>query len=253
MFLPFPENGGVSVSMEKIQRISTGLSTLDSLIEGGIPKGTVNLLSGACGTGKTILAMQFLYEGAKKYGEPSVYLSLEENPKDLITNMGILGWDLQELIDKGKLLIVKPEVYSFDSLKRILSDSVDKIHATRLVVDSYSVMLTYFSDSTEIRNGLVALDRHIKKLGCTALIISDIKEGSGTFSTTGVEEFIVDGVIILHLVPHPRQPYESIRTLSIRKMRATLHSLKTYSFDIKKGGVHLTKKCMYWPLTTEVQ
>lgn len=222
-----------------IARVKTGFPQLDGILEGGLPAGSITLLSGACGTGKSTFAMQFLYNGAKFFGEPGVYVTLEEDPKKLMQNMGLFGWEVEELIAQKKLMIIKPEIYKFDSIKHIIGDAMDRIGAKRLVVDSYSVMLTYFSDPYEVRNGLVQLDREIKKMNCTALVISDIKDNSEIFSTTGVEEFIVDGVIVLYLMKNPRNLYESQRALAVRKMRATHHSLRTYPFEIRSDGISL--------------
>ncbi|MCX6773317.1 MAG: KaiC domain-containing protein [Candidatus Micrarchaeota archaeon] len=224
----------------RVQRVATGLNGLDKMLQGGIPRESIILLSGACGTGKSTFAMQFLYYGAKYCNEPGVYVTLEEDPKKLVENMALFGWDLQTLVDEKKLIVIKPEVYKFDSIKQIIGDAIEKIGARRLVVDSYSVMLTYFNDPYEIRNGLVQLDREIKKMGCTAMVISDIKDNSEIFSTTGVEEFIVDGVIVLYLIKNPDHPYESKRAISVRKMRATQHPLNLYPFDINSEGVSIS-------------
>lgn len=223
----------------KVNRVATGLGGLDKVLQGGIPRESIILLSGACGTGKSTFAMQFLYYGAKYCNEPGVYVTLEEDPKKLTENMSLFGWDLQALIDRKKLIVIKPDIYKFDSIKQIIGDAIDKIGAKRLVVDSYSVLLTYFSDPYEIRNGLVQLDREIKKMGCTAMVISDIKDNSEIFSTTGVEEFIVDGVIVLYLIKNPSHPYESKRAISVRKMRATSHPLNLYPFEIGGRGISI--------------
>lgn len=225
------------LSNSNIRRVATGLHGLDQMLQGGLPSESVVLLSGACGTGKSTFAMQFLYYGAKYCNEPGVYVTLEEDPKKFVENMSLFGWDLQKLIDQKKLIVVKPEVYKFDSIKQIIGDAIEKIGAKRLVVDSYSVLLTYFNDPYEIRNGLVQLDREIKKMGCTAMVISDIKDNSEIFSTTGVEEFIVDGVIVLYLIKSVAHPYESRRAIAVRKMRATSHPLNFYPFEIGTRGI----------------
>jgi KaiC/GvpD/RAD55 family RecA-like ATPase len=217
-------------------RTATGIPGFDSLIEGGIPAGTTCLLSGSCGTGKSTFAMQFLYNGAKQ-GEAGVYVTLEEEPENLVQDMRLFGWDIDELIRGKKLLIIKPDVYKFESIKQIIGDAIDKIGAKRLVVDSYSVLLTYFDDPYEIRNGLVQLDREIKKMGCTTIVISDIKDNSETYSTTGVEEFIVDGVIVLYMLRAGEQMSEWQRAIFVRKMRATTHPLSLFHFDITQKGI----------------
>jgi len=229
---------------ESIVRVATGIPGFDSILQGGIPFGTTILLSGACGTGKSTFAMQFLYNGAKHWGEPGVYVTLEEDQLKLAQNMRLFGWDIDELMRQKKLLIIKPDVYKFDSIKQIIGDAIDKIGAKRLVVDSYSVLLTYFEDPYEIRNGLVQLDREIKKMDCTTIVISDIKDNSETFSTTGVEEFIVDGVIVLYMIKGERSSSESKSAVFVRKMRATDHPLSYFQFFIKGDGIEVSKADM---------
>jgi circadian clock protein KaiC len=219
------------------ERTSIGLPNLDKLLEGGLPKGTINLVSGACGTGKTILAMHFIYYGAKYLNEPGVYITLEEDPEELIKNMRLFGWDIDDLIREKKIAIIRPVIYKFDSLKQILSDTIERISAKRIVVDSYSVLLGYFSDLYKVRTGLVHLDEEIKKMGCTALIISDINDGSAILSASGLEEYIVDGVVVLYLMKKPAYPYGAFRALSIRKMRSTHHPLDLYPFEITDHGI----------------
>ncbi|MEI6394611.1 MAG: ATPase domain-containing protein, partial [Verrucomicrobiota bacterium] len=153
-------------------------------------------------------------------------------------------WDIDELIKKKKFLVIKPDVYKFDSIKQIIGDAIDKIGAKRLVVDSYSVLLTYFDDPYEIRNGLVQLDREIKKMDCTTIVISDIKDNSETFSTTGVEEFIVDGVIVLYMIKGPNATSSSRRAVFVRKMRATKHPLSYFEFEITRLGIIVSEKDM---------
>jgi circadian clock protein KaiC len=225
------------VPLRKIVRLKTGFPRMDAMLQGGLPENTITLLSGACGTGKSTFAMQFIYHGAKYCNEPGVYVSLEESPESIVNNMSMFGWDIHDLIEQKKIMVIKPEIYKFDSLKQVIADSIEKIGAKRLVVDSYSVLLTYFSDANQIRNGLVQLDREIKKIGCTAIVISDIKDNAEIFSTTGVEEFIVDGVIVLSLMKDINNQYSHRRTLSIRKMRATRHPLSMYNFDITSDGI----------------
>jgi circadian clock protein KaiC len=221
------------------ERTSIGLPNLDKLLEGGLPKGTINLVSGACGTGKTILALHFIYYGAKFLDEPGVYVTLEEDPEELVNTMRLFGWDIDDLICKKKIAIIRPVIYKFDSLKQIIGDSIERIAAKRVVVDSFSVLLGYFSDIYKVRNGLLHLDDEIKKMNCTALIISDINDGSQILSASGLEEYIVDGVVVLYLMKKPAYPYKAFRALSIRKMRSTHHPLDLYPFEITDKGIEI--------------
>ncbi|MGQ4872254.1 MAG: ATPase domain-containing protein, partial [Candidatus Thorarchaeota archaeon] len=90
----------------KIERVKTGIPGLDELIEGGFPKGDTILVAGKAGTGKSILATQFLYRGAVDYGEPGVLVTLEEPPRLIKRNMMRFGMDLEKLEREGMLAIV---------------------------------------------------------------------------------------------------------------------------------------------------
>jgi circadian clock protein KaiC len=203
----------------------TGIPGLDEMFEHkGIPEGNMVLLSGACGTGKSIFGMQFLYYGAMN-GESGVYVSLEEPVERVIKNMEGFGWDVRKLIDEGKLVITRPEIYELEALKRSIFDSVEQIGAKRLVIDSFTLISTYLKDTYDVRKTMFDVGHEIKKLKCTTLLISDMIEKSSTFSVSGFEEFIADGVIVLYLVQDQSRNY-LLRTLLIRKMRGTKHSLK---------------------------
>jgi len=204
----------------------TGISGLDELFEHkGIPEGNMVLLAGACGTGKSIFGMQFLYHGAKEENDPGVYVSLEESPERVMKNMEEFGWDVKKLVDEGKLLIIKPEIYELNALKRTIFDAVERIKAKRLVIDSFTLISTYLKDDYDVRKTMFELGHEIKKLKCTTLLISDTVEKANTFSVSGFEEFIADGVIVLYLIKDTSKNY-LLRTLLIRKMRGTQHSLK---------------------------
>lgn len=203
----------------------TGIPGLDELFEHkGIPEGNMVLLAGACGTGKSIFGMQYLYKGAEK-GEAGVYITLEEPPERIVKNMEAFGWNVKKLIDEGKLLIKRPEIYELEALKRTIFDSVERIGAKRLVIDSFTLISSYLDDNYDVRKTMFDLGHEIKKLECTTLLISDMVERSSTFSVSGFEEFIADGVIVLYLVQDTSKNY-LLRTLLIRKMRGTQHSLK---------------------------
>ncbi len=219
------------------KKIKSGIKGLDEMLGGGFPAGSLILLAGSCGTGKSTFAMQFLYNGAAKFNEPGVYVSLEEEPEQIIGDMAAFGWDIKKLVSQKKIIIIKPEIYDFDALRRTIVDAVDRIGAKRLVVDSFALISMYFKGGGyEVRKVLLNLDREIKKLGCTTLAISDVVEGQQAYSSSGMEEFIVDGVVAVHLVTKGEQG-ETVRTIQIRKMRSAHHMLKRVPFEIEKGGI----------------
>ena len=216
----------------KLETIESGINGLDDILGGGVPQNSVVLLSGSCGTGKSIFGMNFLIEGALK-GEPGIYISLEESPESNIKQMKLFGWPVDELIRKGKLMILQPELYNFDALLTTIEDSVDRIKAKRLVIDSISIIGMYFADPYKVRKSLLQLSTLLRKLKCTTFAIDEIKEGEPSLSAYGVEEFVVDGVIILYLI---KRSNIYIRAAVVRKMRGMPHSTKIHPMEIKSPG-----------------
>lgn len=224
--------------MNRIERIETGIPGLNELTEGGIPSGTLNILAGHCGTGKSTFAMQFLYYGAKEKNEPGVYISLEEQPEEVLENFDRFNWDLEDLIKKKKLSIIKFELHKFDSLKQVIGDEINRIGAKRLVIDPFSLITAYFNNVYDTRKALSDLAREIRTFNCTTLAITDLKEGEQSFSSTGFEEFVVSGVISLDLILK-KDSNSFIRTILIRKMARTNHSLKLVPLEIGSDGISL--------------
>lgn len=221
----------VELNIESIERVKTGVIGLDELIEGGIPRNSIVLVSGTTGTGKSILGMQFLIEGALE-GEPGVYVSLEEPQEKTIMQMKTIGFPIDKLIDANLLLITQPELYDFDKLMAHIEDAITKIGAKRLVIDPISLISLYFQDDFKVRRAILELERTLKRLACTTIAIAELREDQqGSVRMYGVEEFVVDGVIILYYIKT-----ENVfnRALAIRKMRATEHSLRIHPLKISR-------------------
>ena len=213
-------------------RIPTGVKGFDELVEGGLPESSLVIVTGGCGTGKSIFAMNFLVEGALR-NEPGVYVSLEEDVQENIKEMMLFEWPIEQLISEKKLLITQPELYDFDKLVTHIEDAATKMKAKRIVIDSSSLIGLYFKDAFKVRRAMIDLENMLKRLKSTAVVINEIKEGDEGLSTYGVEEFIADGVIVLYC-----QKKENLfaRAVAIRKMRATNHSMKIHPMQIRKPG-----------------
>lgn len=212
-----------------LQRIASGVQGLDKIINGGFPKDSFILLTGACGTGKFTFSMNFLTQGAKNK-EPGIYLSLEETPEEAMLEANKFGFEIDSLIKNNALLFLKPELYDFDRLLQVIEDRVNSINAKRLVINSLSHIGTYFKDPYKLREAMLELMKLFKRLHVTAVAISERPEHSDRLSAFGVEEFIADGVIVLH---YTRKENVFVRGLSIRKMRGTAHSSEVHSLLIK--------------------
>jgi KaiC/GvpD/RAD55 family RecA-like ATPase len=235
----------------ELLRIKTGITGLDQLMEGGFPQGRSFLLSGACGTGKTIFSLQYLYNGAVKYNEPGIYVTLDERPDLIREDMERFGWDLHDLEQKNLIQIIdgsiakigipSEEIYSlpvtgFDLDKLLLEIMrvAKRINAKRVVIDSIPALGFNYESENDIRKAILKLSYMLTRAGVTSLMTSEIDESGNKFGKYGVEEYVVDGVLVLHYMGIGTQ---ANRTLHIRKMRATSHSEDLHPLRIGKEGI----------------
>ncbi len=239
------------------ERVPTGITGLDGMLEGGFLRSRTILLSGGCGTGKSIFGLQFLVNGIAA-GEPGVYVTVDEPPALAREDMLRFGWDLKSLEDSGKLAILdltgsrigvaSDERYQMNSegidLDRFIlkmTQTASEIGAKRLVVDSLPALGFHMTDDSQIRNAILRLSFMIRQSGLTAILITETAEqklgGGQEFSKYGVEEYVSDGVITMHYVPMGN---ETGRTLHIRKMRGTKHEEDSVPLNITPQGLVVT-------------
>lgn len=238
-----------------MERIKTGIPGFDDLIEGGLPKGRCFLISGGCGTGKTIFSTQFLYNGATKFDEPGIYVTLEERPELIREDCLQFKWDLKELERNNKIAIIdgsmarigmpSEEEYALpasgldvDKLLLEIIRNIKRIGAKRVVIDSVASLGFTIGSEDEVRKAILKISYMLMRSGTTSLLISEINEGENKYSKYGVEEYITDGVIVLHYMGIGTQ---SNRTLHIRKMRATQHSEDLHPLEITNKGIIVKK------------
>ncbi|MEM5874967.1 MAG: ATPase domain-containing protein [Candidatus Aenigmatarchaeota archaeon] len=212
-----------------IELIPTGIKGLDELLKGGLPLGSTTLVSGSPGSGKTILSIQFLVNGALK-GENGLYISLEEDVERMKEYLSIaFKWPINELVKKGKLSMIRSDIYDFEKFKDLIETNVEKMKIKRIAIDPITVISLFFENPLQIRRSLLELDFMLKKLKCTSLLTCEIPEGSQAISSFGIEEFTSDGIILLfYKIGYPRG-------IVIRKMRLIDHDRDIHPFEIKSG------------------
>jgi len=219
-------------------RIETGIPGLDKLIDGGFVKNSINLLTGASGTGKTIFASQFIWKGLLK-GETGIYLSFEEPANDILVSASQLGMDFEKYIRAKRCMIEYIPPHSLDEIDFEIFKRIEKIQAKRLVIDSLTILSLAIksADEAKMRSRMFDILQKIKKSGVTSIIISEVLEGQQSVSRFGFEEFIADGVIQLHYLEYSIGGVP--RSMIIRKMRNTKHGLDIYPFEITERGIVL--------------
>ncbi len=216
----------------KITRLKTDISGLDQIMGGGIPERDLMLLSGTCGTGKTIFGLQFLYSQAKK--EPGIYVSFEEGINQIKDTAESFGWNVDALEKSNKIRFLKYDPFKLEDIFEVIESNIREIGAKRIVIDSISSLGIYVRDPPELRRMILQISNMLRKNSCTSLLISEIVAGSDSLSRFGMEEFVTDGVILLHNVLIAG---EYRRGISIWKMRATNHSKKIHPYRITDKGI----------------
>ncbi len=222
-----------------MERLKSGIPGLDEITGGGIPKNQLVLITGTSGTGKTILCNQWIWSGAKKYGEPGVYLSFEEPVEFMRENIKAFGWRFDELERAGRFAFMHYDPYRIEDVIDILESTVREIRASRVVIDSISALGLYVKDKAELRRMIYDISRTLRRLGCTAFIVSEIVAGKPGITRHGVEEFVADSVITLY---YERIESTFVRAIQVWKLRGSPHSLKLHPYQIDNKGITVLAK-----------
>ena len=227
-----------------LPKTPTGISGLDEITLGGLPKGRPTLVCGAAGCGKTLFAMEFLLRGAEQHGEHGVFMAFEETELDLAQNVRSLGFDLDKLVADGKISvdhvrIERSEIeetgeYDLEGLFLRLGMAIDSVGAKRVVLDTLESLFGGFTNDALLRSELRRLFRWLKDKGVTAVITAE--RGDGPLTRQGLEEYVSDCVILLD---HRVKEQVSTRRLRIVKYRGSTHGTNEYPFLIDEDGIHV--------------
>ena len=225
-----------------LPKVETGISGLDEITLGGIPKGRPTLICGGPGCGKTLVSIEFIVKGATEFNEPGVFVTFEERAEDLIANAVSLGFDLEKLQKNKKIKldyvrVARNEIeetgeYDLDGLFIRLGYAIDSIKAKRVVLDTIENLFSGLSNEGILRAELRRLFMWLKEKGVTALITGE--QGDGKLTRHGLEEYVSDCVILLD---HRVVNQISTRRLRIIKYRGSLHGTNEFPFFIDEEGV----------------
>lgn len=223
----------------KLSKCPTGITGLDELTGGGLPRGRPTLVSGSAGCGKTLLAVEFLVRGATQFGEPGVFLAFEETAEELAANVESLGFDLphQQHILVDHVYIERSEIeetgeYDLEGLFVRLEDAIESIGAKRVVLDTIEALFCGLANTAVLRAELRRLFRWLKTKGVTVIVTGEQQPGARVGH--GLEEYVSDCVIVLD---HRVSEQVSTRRLRIVKYRGSSHGTNEYPFLIDSRGL----------------
>jgi circadian clock protein KaiC len=250
--MPFMHSEGKSIHSQ-LERVTTGIPGLNEVISGGFPKGTITLISGQPGGGKTILCCQYLYQGVQE-GDHCLFLTLDKKVEGILIQANELGMNFKPAMEAGTIkflyLDINKKLIYETMINEILSGEYD-----RIVLDSItplSEMPIYISNenlkddinyidpedfSPDGKKPVHRLHLHfimstLETSKSTSLITSELPTSTHNLSRDGLSEFLADGVIVLTV-----DPTMDRRKLTVMKMRSTKHTLKPHDIEIQQGGI----------------
>jgi len=220
------------------KRATTGIKGLDEMAGGGFIPGSMVLVRGAPGTGKTSLALQFLIHGATKHNEPGLFISFEEFPSSFLRDAAGLGWDLKEIEADGNLhlMFTSPEVFlaSLESPESSLNKLILDVGIRRLALDSVSHFNRLTSDPQELRHIYTSVSNGLRREGITSMLLGEEARAGYRRAFQGGLSFIVDAIVLLRYVE-----IESAmqRAITVLKMRGSDHAKEIRRYEIGHGGL----------------
>ncbi|MCJ7771031.1 recombinase RecA [Candidatus Bathyarchaeota archaeon] len=230
-----------------------GVPGFDEILGRELDPGSCMLLQGGPGSGKTTFCMKFLWEGATKYNEPGLYMSLCENPAEIRRNMLQYGWDLAKLEAENKFrfldarpvkltpegyivpneALFKGETIPFSHISTLIGENIKKMGAKRLVLDSLTVLTGQYENQAYVRQGVLGLIQALSSLECTSILISEGSEFSP--EKQHLESWaVVPAIVLLY---HIRRNSIMTRAIQILKFRGGKHSSDVHHMEIGPEGI----------------
>ena len=241
----------------------TGIAGFDELLEKGIPVGSNVIIAGGPGCGKTIFCSQVIYNKALE-GKDCVFLSMEERPDRLRDHMKEFGFKVTEIETSDEQIILSANGKGRIALKRLqpirLARSIEALlekasgtlpididlvldfvpknfNPYLLVLDSISAIETAFSGTRrQYRIYIEQLFRYFEELDITTFMITESSDAPHKFSSTGVEEFLADGIFVFYNFPGVKK---RTRGIEIYKLRGAPHSQKIMALNISNSGIEI--------------
>jgi circadian clock protein KaiC len=235
--------GSYTVEETGLPKIPSGIDGFEVVSEGGVPESRVTLVAGTAGSGKTILACQFLAGGIRDEGEAGVFVTFEDPADAVRQNVRAFGWDIPEWEEAGQWVFVdasptagEPPVvvgeFDLGGLLARLERAVRTTGAKRISFDSLNALFSLYDDHQSLRREIFRITSVLKDLGVTSILTAERKEEYGDMTRHGIEEFVADNVIILR---NAAAEEKRRRTMEILKFRGSSHQTGEFPFTIASG------------------
>ena len=226
---------------DQLQKCPTGIKGLDELTAGGLPRNRTTLICGGAGSGKTLLGIDFLINGATDYDEPGVFVSFEETAEEIYQDVASLNMDLKGLVAKKKIIVdhvvldhrdIQGIDFNLEGLFIRLEHAIDTIGAKRVVLDSIESPFASITDPGMLRLEIKRLFNWLKNKHVTAVVTGE--PGEDSYTRRGLEEYISDCIIFLD---NRVCDQISVRRIRVVKYRGSNHGSNEYPFVIDEAGL----------------
>ncbi len=228
---------------DMVNNSATGIKEFDELLDGGFPKGAVVLLAGSSGSGKTIFAFQWLFEGIKNK-ENAVYITLTEPLFKIVKNLEKMDFYDRDAIEQEKLKIVDMrdsyagKGFNPREILDFIEGQVKQTNAKRLCIDSITAVAYHYNDKSQIRTFIFELGKILATLGCTTILTSEVADPD-KYSVYEVEEFIADAILRLDQI---RVKDDFQRVMRIVKVRGKSYRAEAIPLKISADGIEIFPK-----------
>lgn len=225
------------------RRLSTGIVALDEMMGGGIPEGDSLLISGSSGTGKSLLATQFIAAGLRA-GEAGIVAVFEERPDEYAERASTFGLDLNSALHDGmlKIIYLRPLDLSVDEMMQELIDAVQKTGAKRLVIDSLAGFEMALAPGfrTDFRESLYRMIYALTGIGITILSTLEMEENFTKFPFSSyLISFLTDDIIRMRYVEIEGKLRKIVMVV---KMRGGAHSNEIREYGIDSTGIAIGER-----------
>ncbi|MGM0446916.1 MAG: ATPase domain-containing protein [Methanobacteriota archaeon] len=228
---------GPSAVDAEFEQLSSGIPEVDTLLGGGIERGTVTIVSGPTGVGKTTLSTQFMKAAADR-GERSVIYLFEENRGTLLARSRAINIPVDEMIERGTLQVNEVEALerSPQEFARMVREEVEARDADIVMIDGISgYRLTLRGEDEQMLQQMHALGRYLKNAGVTSILVDETRNVTGEFRATMENvSYLADNIVFLR---HLEIGGELRKAIGVLKKRTSDFERTIREFEMTDQGI----------------
>jgi KaiC domain protein len=225
----------------QLSRVDIGIGGLDDMIQEGVPERSLMVSVGSAGTGKTTFGLQFVHHGLQQ-GESAVFITLEESYERIINSADDKGWNFSEYEEEGQLAVLDLDpiemANSLTSIRSELPNLIQDFGASRLVLDSVSLLEMMYDDQATRRNEIYDFTGSLKRAGLTTMLTSEASQTDAYSSRFGIIEYLTDAVFVLQYI-RPDDFQETRLAIEIQKIRDANHSREMKPYELTSDGINV--------------